>query len=359
MRSIIFILTLISCSNLFAQGFYIDGATVSIAPGTIFSVPDSLVNNGTLINNGQIIISGAWINTETYDAGEGQIEFDSDIDQVINHNAQSIERLVISGGGKKEFLADIFVQSSLTLTNGILVSQNGARIVMDQSVTVTGGNNESHVQGPVERRGAGDWLFPVGNGSVYLPVIVGPVNDAAAFGIITAHEISNEILTIDGTLEEISNLRYFEFASSGNVSESVIMLPSGDENISGDLTVGTASVATGPYSDLGAGAPTLKFYAVAKASGDRSVEVFNAVSAGNDGKNDFMTIRNIEFYPNNKILIVNRWGDRVFEMSGYDNNQNVFKGYSDNGNKLPAGTYYYTLELGDNSEKLTGYLVVK
>jgi gliding motility-associated-like protein len=129
--------------------------------------------------------------------------------------------------------------------------------------------------------------------------------------------------------------------------------------LDGDITVGAGNIATGPYSDLKAAAPTLKYYAAASVSKDHSVEIFNAVSAGSDGKNDYMTITNIEFYPNNKLIIVNRWGDRVFETSGYDNNQNVFRGFSDKGNKLPAGTYYYSLDLGDGSEKMTGYLVVK
>lgn len=358
MRLPVLMFTLLACGNLFAQGFY-SNALVSISESTILSVPDSIVNQGTLINNGQIIISGAWINTGTYNAGTGQVNFDSDIDQVINHNAQSIESLVISGGGKKEFLADIFVQSALTLNNGILVSQNGARIVMDQDVTITGGSNTSHIQGPVERRGVGTWIYPTGNGSIYLPVTISPVSDASAFGIITLHEISSETLTVDASLGQISDKRYFEFASGGNIGSASITLPADDESISGDLTTGAANDAAGPYTDLKGAAPTFKFYAVASVSKDHSVEIFNAVSVGDDGKNDFMTIRNIEFYPNNRIMIVNRWGDRVFEISGYDNNQNVFKGYSDKGNRLPAGTYFYTLDLGDGSEKMTGYLVIR
>lgn len=358
MRLLFITLIFFACGNLFAQGFYSD-ALVSISEGTILSIPDSIVNQGTLINNGQIIISGAWINSGTYNAGTGQVNFDSDIDQVINHNAQSIENLVISGGGKKEFLADIFIQSALTLADGILVSQNGARIVMDQDVTINGGNDDSHIQGPVERRGTGTWLYPIGNGATYLPVTINPISDASAFGIITLHEIGGETLTVDATLEQISDKRYYEFASGGDLGSAIITLPTDNEDVSGDFTTGAANVPTGPYSDLKEAAPTFKYYAVASVSKDHSVEIFNAVSIGDDGKNDFMTIRNIGFYPNNKIMIVNRWGDRVFEISGYDNNQNVFKGYSDKGNRLPSGTYFYTLDLGDGSEKMTGYLVVR
>src|SRR4051812_9783939 len=113
MRRIFVIILMLSASvDLVAQGFYSNGAIVSISPNTILSVPDSIVNKGTLINNGEIIIYGAWINQGTYDAGDGQVTFNSNLDQVINHNAQTIEKLVISGGGKKEFLADIFVQQA-------------------------------------------------------------------------------------------------------------------------------------------------------------------------------------------------------------------------------------------------------
>jgi len=255
-----------------AQGFYNNGALITISPGTIFSIPDSIVNKGTLVNNGEMIIAGAWINSGTYDAGAGQVTFDSDIDQVINHNAQSMQKLVISGGGKKEFNADIFVQSSLTLTDGILVSKNGARIVMNADVTVTGGSDASHIQGPVERKGNGTWLFPIGNGTIYSPVEISQVTDASAFGITTLHEITNETLGIDATLIAISGKRYFEFVSSGNLAGTAITLPTAGEDLSGELTVGASNTATGPYSDLGTGSPTFKYYAIAAVNGDRSVQ---------------------------------------------------------------------------------------
>lgn len=350
---------LFGCEQLMAQGFYINGAVVSVSTGAIFSVPDSIVNKGTLINNGDIIIAGAWINSGTYNPGVGQVTFDSNLDQVINHNAQSIERLVISGGGKKEFNADIFVQSALTLTDGLLVSKNGARIVMESDVTITGGSDASHIQGPVERKGTGDWLFPVGNGTTYLPVEIKTVNDANAFGIITLHEITTETLTMDASLERISGKRYFEFASTGNLANTTIDISTADDDISGDLTIGASNTALGPYANLGTSAPTFKFYAIAAAQSDLTIQVFNAVSAGSDGKNDFMEIRNIQNYPNNKVVIHNRWGDRVYETSGYDNSQNAFRGISDNGNKLPGGTYFYSIDLGDGSGKITGYLVVR
>ena len=79
-------------------------------------------------------------------------------------------------------------------------------------------------------------------------------------------------------------------------------------------------------------------------------------SPNGDGINDLFVIRGIDHYPNNKILIYNRWGDKVFEASPY---QNTWNGNSTNGlivgsDKLPTGTYFYLLNLGDNSNVIKG-----
>jgi hypothetical protein len=48
-------------------------------------------------------------------------------------------------------------------------------------------------------------------------------------------------------------------------------------------------------------------------------------------------------------------------MAGYDNNQKAFRGESNiNGNnKLPGGTYFYFIDLGDGTATTTGYLQIK
>lgn len=380
MRYLLIILVCFICADVVAQGFFIRGATVSISEGTTLSIPDSMVNTGILINNGQVIIYGAWINTGTYDPGVGQVSFNSDIDQVINHSAQSIEKLVIGGGGQKEFLADIFVKAELTLIDGVLISRNGARIVMDEKVTISGGSDASHINGPVERKGMGNWIFPVGNGTKFLPVTIPAVNNTSSFGILTLHELMpGETLTGEFDVKKISTKRYWELVTGGDpLDETIIVLPVIDEDDLGpgddDLIVVTSNTPAGPYSNLSnagfsgnlsqglltsRGHPTQKYYAVGRLLTERDIEVFNAVSAGSDGKNDFMTIRNIEFYPDNHVTIHNRWGDLVFDIAGYDNDQNVFKGLSKNGSELPSGTYFYSIDLGNGDTKKTGYLVLR
>ncbi len=76
----------------------------------------------------------------------------------------------------------------------------------------------------------------------------------------------------------------------------------------------------------------------------------NAITANDDGINDEWIIGILEeqpgAYPNNQLMIINRWGERVFEASPYLNN---WGGNDQHGLPLPAGTYYYTLimDLGE------------
>jgi gliding motility-associated-like protein len=366
-------LTLFLCQSIFqvfAQGFYNKGSIVSVSSQTILTVPDSLVNTGTLINNGDLLISGAWINLGTYDAGSGEITFNSDLVQTINHNDQSFGKLTISGTGEKQ------------LQSGLLKSENGAKIILNQGAVVTGGSDQSHVVGPVEAKGTGDWIFPIGNGTTFLPAEITNVTDASAIATITLHELtSGEALTGEVELGNLSSKRYWELIlGDGNLNQSKIRLPLSDEDGLTDnldlLIVAGSSTAIGPYASLGQSArtgdltsgsitseqaPTVSFLAAAALTGERGIEVFNGVSVIQDGQNDWMKIRNIELYPTNRVTIFNRWGDRVFEMAGYDNNQKAFRGESNiNGNnKLPGGTYFYFIDLGDGTATTTGYLQIK
>ena len=70
----------------------------------------------------------------------------------------------------------------------------------------------------------------------------------------------------------------------------------------------------------------------------------NTFSPNNDGTNDTWIIPGIENYPLNRMIIMNRFGDVLYESSSY-NTINAWSGVR-NGNMLPDGVYYYLLDLG-------------
>ncbi|TSE08869.1 gliding motility-associated C-terminal domain-containing protein [Aquimarina algiphila] len=89
-------------------------------------------------------------------------------------------------------------------------------------------------------------------------------------------------------------------------------------------------------------------------------------SPDDDGINEYWEINGIDNYPNNKVLIYNRWGDLVFEVDGYNNTSRVFRGIANRkrslgGDKLPEGTYFFDIKIegAHNLKKETGFLVLK
>ena len=95
---------------------------------------------------------------------------------------------------------------------------------------------------------------------------------------------------------------------------------------------------------------------------------YNAISLNDDNKNDYFHIEGIEKYPDNIVRIYNKEGLKVFEVTGYDNKNQSFKGFTQGevavkkSLELPVGTYFYFIEYTDENHQLQrkkGWLYLK
>lgn len=68
-----------------------------------------------------------------------------------------------------------------------------------------------------------------------------------------------------------------------------------------------------------------------------NLEYANGVILDADDDNGTFRIEGVEEYPDNQIIILNRWGDVVFQAQPY---QNDWRGYRNN-EQLPQATYYF------------------
>src|SRR5208283_4257543 len=82
---------------------------------------------------------------------------------------------------------------------------------------------------------------------------------------------------------------------------------------------------------------------------DCYIAIPNVFTPNNDGKNDFFAIVNMDEFPNSRLVIFNRWGDKILDDSNYQNNWN--------GGNNPDGTYYYILSLNTGIQ-YHGYLTI-
>ncbi len=74
-----------------------------------------------------------------------------------------------------------------------------------------------------------------------------------------------------------------------------------------------------------------------------TVIIPNAFTPNDDGVNDTWVIDGLDKYPDNEVVIFNRWGDIVFETQSYNNDWGGE--YQKSGKSLPQATYYYILRL--------------
>ena len=78
----------------------------------------------------------------------------------------------------------------------------------------------------------------------------------------------------------------------------------------------------------------------------------NVFTPNNDGINDFFVISNLELYPDNELVILNRWGNEVYSKKSYDNLWD--------GSNLSEGTYFYVLKVKicDEYRTVNGYITI-
>ncbi len=86
--------------------------------------------------------------------------------------------------------------------------------------------------------------------------------------------------------------------------------------------------------------------------------IYNIITPDNDGYNDTWYIEGIEEYPDNQVLLFNRWGDQIRQFENYNNTTVVWDGTNRYGERLPAATYYYIIRLRSINKVYTGWVVV-
>ena len=85
-----------------------------------------------------------------------------------------------------------------------------------------------------------------------------------------------------------------------------------------------------------------------------SYKVSNAFTPNGDGINDTWHIAFLDNYQNCTVTVFNRWGQPIYFSNGYGTPwDGTFKGAV-----LPAGTYYYVIDLKNVNKVLSGYVAL-
>ncbi|MGA9639630.1 gliding motility-associated C-terminal domain-containing protein [Flavobacterium sp.] len=360
-----------------------------ILPNTQVGILDNFNNtaSGTTMNDGELFMYANFNNdglfsyfpTET----TGLIRFvgsnvqkisglqQSDFYKVIFNNANTPTAFELSG--------DINVFNRVDFVNGIVGNKVfGGLFVFENNGYPITPSNKSHVDGLVSKKGNKAFVYPIGDGIFYRPSEISrPFTITDNFTSKYFRENSNPTYSHQlkaGIIDIIDDAEYWTLTrDSGN--SNVLVTLSWDENTTPShilaspksaLHVVRWNAVSGFWVDEGGivdeANKTVSTMSDSSGFGvftlgrikenlalPGNIVIYNAISPNGDSRNSFFFIDGISRYPNNSVLIFNRWGVKVFETNGYNETDNVFKGFSngrltiEKDKQLPTGSYFYIL----------------
>lgn len=237
-------------------------------------------------------------------------------------------------------------------SSGIITATIPSKFGCDSIITIDLTINESY---NVFEKITTCGKYIAGNGQVFKESGLYPIQFTKQNGCDSIINLELTILKVDNTVNPIDNGLGLE-ANLENVEYQWI---SCDENsaIKGETKRSYTPVKSGYYkvalSD-GLCKDTTDCYLVTIG-----INASELLTPNGDGKNDFFEIDGIKDYPNSVLTIFNRWGKVVYQATGY---QNDWDGKAAEGIKigdeiLPAGTYYYTVDMGDSQYPLKNQII--
>ncbi len=166
----------------------------------------------------------------------------------------------------------------------------------------------------------------------------------------------------NGSLSLTANVIYANVSCIGSGDGSATVTPSGGaapysyvwSNTPNDSSASVDSLQPGSYTvtvtDAG-GLTVTQTFTIVEGTGICGIHVYSGLTPNGDGHNDDWIIDYLELFQPNNVMIYNRWGVLVWQGANYDNQNVVWKGTSQDGKALSDGTYYYVIEVGQQSMK--------
>jgi gliding motility-associated-like protein/uncharacterized repeat protein (TIGR01451 family) len=189
--------------------------------------------------------------------------------------------------------------------------------------------------------------------------------------------VLGEEVNFNISIENTGNVTLFtvlvEDPLTGFEQELTQLLPGESMNFNTTYTVLEPDEAEGQFDNVAIISASTRDGSTIEASSTVTVQVEQCelviptgFSPNDDGIQDYWRITCLESYPDARVEIYNRWGNLVFEKDNFGNSDvhgtdAWWDGYSSKkwtfGNdKLPAGTYFFILDLNDGNEPLNGHL---
>lgn len=361
------IVILVSTAN--AQSAFKNFGSIQMHSNASIGFHTDLVNDGDFENN------------------EGLVGFysDSDVRIVSGTNRPVFNNVEIDA------INDLNLETSLGITNE-LEFINGRVNTPKTNTTISldfinhnlyaGEDDDRYTDGYASVLGNNEFVFPIGDDDRLRPMITPAQSTETLFNgayffenpnspttfsnnfntddkeVVLKNISNNEYWDLDGAAETTVTLTWDTYSNIENISPLLQFLRVvgwskaenrwinlGGVDIQGDLTEGritSLNFIPDNYEVITIGSI---FSDIELGGSDNYL-----ISPNDDGANDALVFDGLELYEQNELIVFNRWGNVVFKKKNYENNWSALsngRATIKEGDKLPTGTYFYTLKFGN------------
>ncbi len=370
------------------QAQFVSNSLLSVRNNGLLSAKGDFVlngNNSAILNDGLINITGNWINNSSGAAfnvvSSGNVVFSGDNQSIAGISSTRFPGLVLAGSGVKTITINTDVNVGLDLADKELKIQDKILTILSgraDAVKATSGFVSTNNGGKFQRvtNLTDSYLFPLGSdegGTSRLShLIVSPKdNTDNIYGVTFINRNPSD----DGY---VTTQKRFDVNTVNDKYYYVLDHPSG--NTAADFTLLYNAVNDGSFNQIVSWLKPLIGWEKAGISNFQTITgnnngldasltfsslksftnipvtfagtltnndpftFFNTFTPNGDGKNDRWEIKNIDLFPDNELIILNRWGAEVFNIKNYNNSK------AWDGSGLSSGTYYYLLKVNVNGE---------
>lgn len=316
--------------------------------------------------------------------------YSDDVTRIVSGNNRTIFfDIEVDAVNHLELLTSLGVTNNYSFINGKKITdKNNTNISLDfiNHNFYAGEDDDRHVDGYSSTKGSAssNFTFPIGDGGLFRPM---KLSNQSNYNIykgayffedpnfptifptpfltnqkqVMLENISNvEFWDLDGKNETRITLTWNERSDITTITDKISLLTvvgwSIAENrwenlnnlgISGNLTKGEITSAVfipDNYEIITIGA--IVDNEISDIDNNNII-----ISPNGDSLNEYLLFDEIAEYSNNNLVIFNRWGNIVYQANEYKNNWNGFstgRATYKKPDKLPVGTYFYVLKLGND-----------
>lgn len=415
-KKIILNLLLFSSVIVTSQGSIYTNQSIYIDSGVTLYVEGNVqleTNNGSITNKGELILKEDWENNSNsiglINNGKGKVTMSGDAQKIKGNSITTFYELELNGVNTvKDAEIKVLIDSLLKL-NGAVMETNSYQVHLLNANTNA---IEWNTNGYVSTQALGGQLvrntnttlpyaFPLGNNTLthqYRVVEITPTSvNNNTFG---AALLAESINTTSGTsvsgaiapynendkedrIKDLNTSYYhsvYQYNATENAEIKFYYFKDDSENLFTSVAqwkvpenqwIDEKYTITSPSSSLpNYGNPNSVASNTNVSNFNADIFTFvksnlfipNGFSPGIDGYNDFFVIENIEQYTDNKLVILNRWGNEIYKASPYKNTWDGTANSNDlflQGEKIADGTYFYILKLTNELPVLKGFIEVK